>query len=57
MTINRDQQKDDTVSRVRYVVGVGHVYFVEDTSIHNGEYRQGFVMDSAMTRILSRALR
>ena len=55
-TINRDQKQPDTTSRTVYLVRMGRVYWAEDTTMHAGEWIRSVIMDSTLTRILSRPL-
>lgn len=56
-TINRSRRLPATTPRTLYIVAVGNVYFVEDTTLRGGEYGQGYVMDSLLTGILGKVLR
>jgi hypothetical protein len=55
-TINRERGGIDS-SRTIYLVQIGPVYWAEDPTIQAGEDVKTFIMDSALTTILSRPLR
>ena len=56
-TISRDRNQPDTTSRTVYLVSMGRVYWAEDTTIQAGEFVGTYILDSSLTKVLSRPLR
>ncbi len=52
--INRDIGVADSVSRLVYLIRVDTQYVAEDTTLHVGEYRTGYIMNSTLTVIRER---